>query len=202
MHNSNWGTRCEIALRRMPPNPTNEKSTLVQGRNNYLSQCCRHMASLGQIKLSHLYGMTTVYLFLYSDVISFLKSSATRPFVQPCNRTTKIPQISILLTLCERHSVIIDDISSPKRHVMREALPLQCRHNECDSISKSPALRLFTESFIQAQKNIKAQRHWPLWGEFTSDRWIPRTQDSNAENVSIWWRHHAMSWRQHAIWMS
>ena len=23
--------------------------------------------------------------------------------------------------------------------------------------------------------------HWPLWGEFTSD----------AENVSIWWRHHA-----------
>ena len=25
------------------------------------------------------------------------------------------------------------------------------------------------------QKNIKAPRHWPLWGEFTGDRWIPRT---------------------------
>ena len=22
--------------------------------------------------------------------------------------------------------------------------------------------------------NIKAPRHWPLWGEFTGDRWIPR----------------------------
>ena len=27
------------------------------------------------------------------------------------------------------------------------------------------------------KKNIKAPRHWPLWGEFTVDRWIPRTKD-------------------------
>ena len=26
------------------------------------------------------------------------------------------------------------------------------------------------------QRNIKALRHWPLWGEFTGDRWIPRTK--------------------------
>ena len=41
---------------------------------------------------------------------------------------------------------------------------------------KSPALRLFTQPFIQAQikENIKAPRHWPLYGEFTGDRWIPR----------------------------
>ena len=25
------------------------------------------------------------------------------------------------------------------------------------------------------KKNIKVPRHWPLCGEFTSDRWIPRT---------------------------
>ena len=30
------------------------------------------------------------------------------------------------------------------------------------------------------QWNIKAPRHWPFRGEFTG----------NAENVSIWWRHH------------
>ena len=37
----------------------------------------------------------------------------------------------------------------------------------------------FTELFIQAQmkENIKAPRHWPLWGEFTGDRWIPLTKD-------------------------
>ena len=42
---------------------------------------------------------------------------------------------------------------------------------------KSPASRLFTQPFIQAQinENIKAPRHWPLCGEFTGDRWIPRT---------------------------
>ena len=37
---------------------------------------------------------------------------------------------------------------------------------------KSPASRLFTQPFIQAQnkENIKAPRHWPLCGEFTGDR--------------------------------
>ena len=40
---------------------------------------------------------------------------------------------------------------------------------------KSPALRLFTQPFIQAQikENIKATRHCPLCGEFTGDLWIP-----------------------------
>ena len=43
---------------------------------------------------------------------------------------------------------------------------------------KSPASRLFTRAFIQVQikENIKAPRHWPLWGEFTGDRWIPLTK--------------------------
>ena len=43
---------------------------------------------------------------------------------------------------------------------------------------KSPASWLFTQPFIQVQikENIKALRHWPLCGEFTGDRWIPRTK--------------------------
>ena len=43
--------------------------------------------------------------------------------------------------------------------------------------AKSPASRLFTQPFIQTQikENIKASGHWPLCGEFTGDRWIPRT---------------------------
>ena len=44
----------------------------------------------------------------------------------------------------------------------------------------------------QIKENIKAPRHWPLCGEFTGDQWIPAQMASNAENVSIWWRHHAM----------
>ena len=43
---------------------------------------------------------------------------------------------------------------------------------------KSTAFWLFTERFVQVQikENIKAPRHWPLCGEFTADRWIPRTK--------------------------
>ena len=42
---------------------------------------------------------------------------------------------------------------------------------------QSPASWLFTQPFIQTQikENIKAPRHWPSCGEFTGDRWIPRT---------------------------
>ena len=41
---------------------------------------------------------------------------------------------------------------------------------------KSPASSLFTQPFVQAQvkENIIAPCHWPVWGEFTGDRWIPR----------------------------
>ena len=28
----------------------------------------------------------------------------------------------------------------------------------------------------QIKENIKTPRHWPLCGEFTGDRWIPRTE--------------------------
>ena len=55
---------------------------------------------------------------------------------------------------------------------------------------KSPASRLFTQPFIQAQikDNIKAPRHWPLWGEFPGE--FPSQRTSSAESVFIWWRHH------------
>ena len=30
-------------------------------------------------------------------------------------------------------------------------------------------------NYAQTKEHIKAPLHWPLWGEFTVDRWIPRT---------------------------
>ena len=64
--------------------------------------------------------------------------------------------------------------------------------------SQIPIPRLFTlKPFIQTQikENIKAPRHWPLCGEFTGDWWIPCTNGQWPENVSIWWRHHAIPCR-------
>ena len=42
------------------------------------------------------------------------------------------------------------------------------------------------------QRKHKVARHWPLWGESTSNRWTPLTRASNAENVSISWPHYDM----------
>ena len=47
------------------------------------------------------------------------------------------------------------------------------RHNEHDGVSYHLRLDwLFGQFFRRRSK--KAPRHWPLWGEFTVDRWIPR----------------------------
>ena len=71
---------------------------------------------------------------------------------------------------------------------------LRWRHNEHDGVSNhQPHDCLFNRLFkAEIKENIKALRLWPLWGEFTGDRWIPAQRASNAENVSIWWRHHGM----------
>ena len=68
---------------------------------------------------------------------------------------------------------------------------LQWRHKRRDDVS--PPSRLFTQPFIQAQnnENTKAIRvtglcagNSPVNGEF------PAQMASNAENISIWWRHY------------
>ena len=43
---------------------------------------------------------------------------------------------------------------------------------------KSTASRLFAQPFVQVRlkENIRVPRHWPWWGEFTDDRWTPRTK--------------------------
>ena len=59
--------------------------------------------------------------------------------------------------------------------------------------SQITSIWLFAQSFIQTyiKENVKAPRHWPLWGEV--HRWLVDSHHkgpSNAEKFSIWWRHH------------
>ena len=37
-------------------------------------------------------------------------------------------------------------------------------------------LTIVYSTVYSGTENIKAPRHWPFWGEFTGDRWIPRTK--------------------------
>ena len=56
--------------------------------------------------------------------------------------------------------------------------------------SKLPVSRLVAKPFAETQikENIKAPRRRPLWVESTGG--FPSQRTTNAENVSIWWRHH------------
>ena len=53
---------------------------------------------------------------------------------------------------------------------------LQWRHDSISNHRPHDCLlkRLFRP--VQIKENIKAPHHWPLWGEFTVDRWIPHTK--------------------------
>ena len=53
----------------------------------------------------------------------------------------------------------------------------------------------FVHPFIQThiKEIIKAPRHWPLWYGNPPLTDSPHKRASNAENVSIWWRHHVSS---------
>ena len=44
----------------------------------------------------------------------------------------------------------------------------------------------------QMKENIKAPRHWPLCGNSPGTGEFPAQMVSNAEKVSIWWRHHVI----------
>ena len=68
---------------------------------------------------------------------------------------------------------------------------------------KSLPLRLFTQPFVQAQikENTKAPRHWPLWGKFIGDRWIPHIKGQKRGKCFhlMTAKCHAMAWRTHAV---
>ena len=56
-------------------------------------------------------------------------------------------------------------------------ISLQWRHNEGDGVSNDRYLQCWL-NLVQAyiKGNIKAQSHWPLWGESTGHRRIPLTK--------------------------
>ena len=56
------------------------------------------------------------------------------------------------------------------------AFALRWRHNGAIASQITSLAIVYPSVYSGAdQSNIKAPRHWPLCGEFTGDRWIPRT---------------------------
>ena len=49
-------------------------------------------------------------------------------------------------------------------------------YNDVIMASHIISLTIVYSTVYWGAENIKAPRQWPLWGEFTGDRWIPRTK--------------------------
>ena len=76
--------------------------------------------------------------------------------------------------------------------IPQDSIPLQWRHNGRDGVSNHQPHDCLLNRLFGRRSNISKLRvtglcvwNWPGTGEF------PAQMASNAENVSIWWRHHA-----------
>ena len=113
---------------------------------------------------------------VFKKIFHWLHLDGTVFFRETCNHSTgkKYPQIhprkSLLNWVCEQNCT------------------LWWRHNGRDSVSNHQPHDCLLNRLLKAQikENIEVPRHWPLCpgtGEFAAQ------MASNAENVSIWWRH-------------
>ena len=81
------------------------------------------------------------------------------------------------------------------RPVGNNCITLQWRHDDCDGVSShQPYYCLFSRLLkVHIKENIKAPRHWPLWGEFTGDKgpvaWkiFPFNDVIMSMILVIWW---------------
>ena len=81
-----------------------------------------------------------------------------------------------------------------KARTVCHIFPLQWRHNGLDGVSNhQPHHCLLNHLFWRRSKKTSKLRVTGLWREF------PAQMASNAENVSIWWRHHVRMYS--AKWM-
>ena len=107
--------------------------------------------------------------------------------------------------ICSIRSLIRRLHSRPRRHVA---------HNPITAVIQQWRRAAMTNTwppFIKWQNvpwpNLMNRRNHEIWcsitasmwkyTEFTDDSWVPRT---NAENVSIWWRHHEIVQMYHALY--
>ena len=61
------------------------------------------------------------------------------------------------------------------RHLQRERTLLWCNDGRHRVTNHQRVDGLFNRLFRHIKENIKAPHHWPLWGDFTGDRWNPLT---------------------------
>ena len=121
------------------------------------------------------------------DIITTSDFLECWPFSWENSRTTMLQYFSARVNICAWLCAICSD--SKVTTTLASHIPITVTSWWVWWRVKIPVSRLFVQQFDQAQvkENIKVPLHWgnpPVTGGFTSQ------MNSNAENVSIWWRHH------------
>ena len=57
-------------------------------------------------------------------------------------------------------------------------------------VSQISSHTIVYQPFTADQRKYQSSASLGFVREFTGERWIPAQMASNAENVTIWWRHH------------
>ena len=96
-----------------------------------------------------------------------------------------------------RHDAHCDVIVTITTTFQRYMVKRQLHDDLCITMTTQWASQITSGSIVYSiicsdadQRNHQGSASLAFVGEFIADRWISRTKASNAENVSIWWRHH------------
>ena len=73
--------------------------------------------------------------------------------------------------------------------ILVQCQSLQWRHSERDDVLNHRRLDCLLNRLFRCRSK-KASNRLVFVRETTGERWFPSQRASNAENVSIWWRHH------------
>ena len=144
----------EIASRWMPRDIIGEQSTLVVGGHVVPTDTWRNNDVIMTSKRRFDVIMALLLRRLSAGVESQCIIHVTRSPVGPTLHH-------------HRHTITVTNV------VQQEA-----KHNN-DVIISATASQITGVSIVYSgadQRKFKGPRHWPLWGEFTDDRWIPRTK--------------------------
>ena len=80
---------------------------------------------------------------------------------------------------------VVSDVSPPY-----PKYPETLRWRHMSVIASQIASNLTLSSIMMTMNTSKFNITYPLWGEFTGDRWFAARRDISSDNVLVSWRHH------------
>ena len=88
--------------------------------------------------------------------------------------------------------VTLKDIDCTKHNKTQRCMTLRWRHNGHDSVSNHQPHECLLKRLFRSKKTSKLRVTGLCVGNLPGTGEFPAQMTSNAENVSIWWRHHGI----------